>query len=625
MIRDYETYIHLSRYSKWIDEESRRETYEETVTRYVNFFAGRFDSFPTERIQQMLLDKSVMPSMRALKSAGKALDRDEVAGYNCSYITVDHPRSFDEVMYILMCGTGVGFSVEDKYVSQLPVVSEELIPCEVTITVPDSKIGWATSFKQLIALLYSGNIPEIDYSKVRPAGERLKVFGGTASGPEPLKDLFNFTISTFKKAAGRKLRPIEAHDIINKVAEIVIVGGVRRSALISLSDINDESLRSAKTGDWSTYHPHRALSNNSAVYDEKPEMSIFMKEWLSLYESKSGERGIFNRYSANKKTRTHGRRDPNFNFGTNPCGEIILRPNSFCNLSEVVVREDDTLESLKRKVEAATIIGTYQSTLTNFRYLRPVWKKNAEEERLLGVSLTGIMDNKELSGKNGLEKTRKILEELREVAISTNKEYAAILGINQSVAIGTVKPSGTVSQLVNSSSGIHPRYSNYYIRTVRNNSSDVMTRFLKDQGVPNEPDVMKPNDTTIFSFPIRSPSHSVFRDDLTAIQQLEHYVVVRDSWCEHNPSITVYVKEHEWMEVGAWVYRNFDRIGGVSFLPHSDHSYKQAPYQEIDEDTYNRLLSEFPSIDWRELTKYESEDTLSSTQELACVAGGCEV
>lgn len=625
MLQDYETYIHLSRYSKWMESEGRRETYKDTVERYVKFFEGRFDTFPTDSVREMLLSKSVMPSMRAMKSAGKALDRDEVAGYNCSYVAVDNLRAFDEVMYILMCGTGVGFSVEEKYVSQLPIINEEITDCEVVITVPDSKIGWATSFKQLIALLYSGNVPTIDYSKIRSAGTRLKTFGGTASGPQPLEDLFAFTIATCKKAAGRRLKQIEAHDIINKIAEIVIVGGVRRSALISLSDLQDEALRSAKTGKWWEQHPHRALSNNSAVYDSMPEMHVFMKEWLALYESKSGERGIFNRYSATKKTKLHGRRDPNYAFGTNPCGEIILRPNSFCNLSEVVVREEDTLETLKRKIEVATIVGTFQSTLTNFRYLRSIWRKNAEEERLLGVSLTGIMDNRDLSGKNGLDVTRRILEELRDHAIATNKIWSELLGINQSVAIGTVKPSGTVSQLVNSASGIHPRYSEHYVRTVRSSVNEVLTRFLRDQGVPNEPDVMKPNDTTIFSFPINSPSHSVFRNDMTAIEQLEHYVVVRDAWCEHNPSITVYVREDEWMEVGAWVYRHFDQIGGVSFLPHSDHSYKQAPYQEIDAVTYNKLLSEFPTIDWSRLTSYEDEDTIESTGELACTAGGCEV
>lgn len=624
-MKDYENYIHLSRYSKWIEDENRRENYEDSVERYVNYFKNRYDIFPIDDIRKMLLKKDVMPSMRALKSAGKALDRDEVAGYNCSYVVMDDLRAFDEIMYILMCGTGVGFSIEDKYVSQLPTISEELTECEVTITVPDTKIGWAASFKQLIALLYSGNIPSINYDKIRPSGTRLKTFGGTASGPAPLKDLFVFTISTIRKATGRKLKPIEVHDIVNKIAEIVIVGGVRRSALISLSDIQDESLRSAKTGQWWVQHPHRALSNNSAVYETMPDIHIFMKEWLALYESKSGERGIFNRYSATKKIKTHGRRDYNFIFGTNPCGEIILRPNSFCNLSEVVVREYDTVESLKQKVEIATIIGTFQSTLTDFRYLRSIWKKNTEEERLLGVSLTGIMDNADLSGRNGLEITSKILEELREHSIATNKIWAAALGINQSVAIGTVKPSGTVSQLVNSSSGIHPRYSKYYIRTVRSNVNEVLSHFLKDQGVPNEQDITKPNDTVIFSFPIKSPEHSIFRNDLTAIQQLEHYIVVRDAWCEHNPSITVYVREHEWLEVGAWVYKNFDKIGGVSFLPHSDHSYKQAPYQEIDEVTYNELLSKFPSIEWDKLLLYENEDTTSSNQELVCVAGGCEI
>lgn len=625
MLKDYETYIHLSRYSKWIDSQGRRENFEETVERYVKFFKNKSDLFPKDLVKQYILNKDVMPSMRALKSSGPALERDEVAGYNCSYIAIDDTRALDEIMYILMCGTGVGFSVEKNHTEQLPTVSSNFSPVDKIIVVADSKIGWASSFRELINHLYQGQIPSIDYSNIRKAGERLKTMGGTASGPEPLKELFEFTISTMKNAKGRQLYPIEVHDIINKIAEIVIVGGVRRSALISLSDLQDNDLRTAKSGEWWIDNKHRALSNNSAVYESIPTMDVFMEEWISLYKSKSGERGIFNRLSINEKIKECGRRNPNYKFGTNPCGEIALRPNGFCNLTEVIVREFDDLESLKKKVEVATIIGTFQSLLTNFNYLRPIWKENAEEERLLGVSLTGIMDNEYLAGKKSLDKTKEILFELRSHAVETNKLWANKLGINQSVSITTVKPSGTVSQLVNSSSGIHPRYSEYYIRTVRSSINDPLTKFLMDQGVPHEPDMMKPNDTIVFSFPIKSPSFSVFRNDMTAIEQLEHYAIVREAWCEHNPSITVYVREHEWLEVGAWVYKNFDKIGGVSFLPHNDHIYVQAPYQEIDIKTYETLLNNFPKIEWKKLTEYEKVDTLTSTQELACVAGGCEI
>jgi ribonucleoside-triphosphate reductase len=624
MLNDYETYIHLSRYSKWIESENRRENYEETIERYITFFKNRFDIFPDNDIRIALLKKEIMPSMRTLRSAGKALERDEVAGYNCSYLPIDDLRAFDELMYILMCGTGVGFSVEEKYINKLDIINIEVQNEGTNIVVPDSKIGWATSFRQLLCLLYAGITPTIDYSRIRKSGEKLKTFGGTASGPDPLKDLFNFCILLIRNAAGRRLKSIEVHDIINKIAEIVIVGGVRRSALISLSDIDDIELREAKSGMWWKENPHRALSNNSAVYETKPDIDTFKREWKALYESKSGERGIFNRFSLKEKMKKHGRRDYSYDFGTNPCGEIGLRPNSFCNLSEVVVRDYDDLTSLKKKVELATILGTFQSTLTNFRYLRPIWKINGEDERLLGVSLTGIMDNRLLSGKENLALTAYILNELREHSIAINQKWAKKLGINCSMAIGTVKPSGTVSQLVNSSSGIHPRYSNYYIRTVRSSINDPLSQFLISQGVPNELDNMKPNDTIIFKFPIKSPTNSIFRNDMGAIEQLDHYIVVRDSWCEHNPSITVYVKEEEWDVVGEYVYNNFDKIGGVSFLPYSDHIYEQAPYQEIDEDTFNVLLNEFPKIDWSKLTDYDIDDTITSNQELACVAGGCD-
>jgi ribonucleoside-diphosphate reductase alpha chain len=551
--------------------------------------------------------------------AGEALQRDNVAAYNCSYVPINHIRAFDEVMYILLCGTGVGFSVERGEINKLPTVSEEMHESETTIKVGDSKTGWATAYRELISLLYAGKIPKWDTSKVRPSGARLKTFGGRASGPAPLEELFNFTIAVFKKAIGRKLTSLEVHDVVCKIADIVVVGGVRRSALISLSNLTDERMRNAKTGQWWMEEGQRALANNSVAYTEKPDMAIFMKEWESLYASKSGERGLFNRYAATKQRIKSGRSDTAFDYGTNPCGEIILRPNGFCNLSECVVRPGDTLETLKRKVELATIIGTVQSTLTDFRYLRSVWKRNAEDERLLGVSLTGLMDHQVLSKNTD---SGKWLQELKEHAIGVNKQWAATLGINPSAAITCVKPSGTVSQLVGSSSGIHPSYSDYYIRTVRADRRDPLATFMVAEGFPAEPDVTKPDSTLVFSFPTKAPKNSVTRNEISAIQQLEQYLNYKDNWCEHNPSITVYVKEHEWMEVGAWVYKHFDDIIGVTFLPHSDHVYKQAPYQEITKEEYDEMIKTFPkSIDWTKLQ--ENTDLTEGAQELACVAGVC--
>lgn len=560
--------------------------------------------------------------MRAVMTAGAALERDEVAGYNCSYLPIDHPRAFDEAMYILMCGTGVGFSVERQYICKLPEVAEEIHKTATVIKVSDSKIGWCSSFRELISLLYAGKEPQWDLSKIRPAGAPLKTMGGRASGPEPLNDLFKFTVATFRKAAGRRLTSIECHDIMCKIGDVVVVGGVRRSAMISLSNLTDERMRNAKNGQWWEDNVQRALANNSVAYTEKPDMGIFMREWSSLYDSKSGERGIFNRVAARKKVLEGGRRDHTPEFGTNPCGEIILRPYGFCNLSEVVVREGDTLERLKEKVEAATLLGTIQSTLTNFRYLRPIWRHNAEEERLLGVSLTGMMDHPVLA--NVSDDAKMWLLILREHAVNSNKRFAAQLGIGASAAVTCVKPSGTVSQLVDSASGIHPRYSSYYIRTVRADAKDPLAQFAKAKGIPCEPDVTKPESVLVFSWPMKAPTFSKTRHDLTAIQQLEHYLMVRDNWCEHNPSITVYVKEDEWMLVGAWVYMHFDRIGGVSFLPWSDHVYKQAPYTEITEAEYLEAVAKMPKdIDWDELV--EEEDNVTGTKELACTAGVCEI
>jgi len=630
---EYQSYIHTSRYAKWIPEENRRETWEETVSRYMNFWTKdsenpMLDTETFNEIEKAIKNLEVMPSMRTLMTAGKALERDNVAGYNCSYLAVDNLRAFDEAMYVLMCGTGVGFSVERQYINLLPELAEEFHETDTTITVADSKIGWAKSYREMLSMLVNGQVPKWDVSKVRPAGAPLKTFGGRASGPAPLVDLFEFSINVFKNAAGRKLTSIECHDLMCKVADIVVVGGVRRSALISLSNLTDERMRVAKSGQWWVENPQRALANNSICYTERPDMGIFMKEWEALYASKSGERGIFNREAAKRSAAVSGRRDEDYNdYGTNPCSEIILRSKQFCNLSEVVVRSTDTMKDLKRKVKLASILGTLQATLTNFRYLSSVWKRNTEEERLLGVSLTGIMDHPLLNGGEDNDKLKKTLNTLKQVAIDTNKEWATKLGIPQSVAITAVKPSGTVSQLVDSASGIHPRYSDYYIRTVRQDKKDPLAALMVQAGFPYEDDVMKPDSTYVFSFPVKAPKGSVMRDDRTAIEQLEVWKIYQEAWCEHKPSITVYVKEDEWMEVGAWVYKNFDNISGVSFLPHSDHSYRQAPYQQITEDEYTKLLSEMPKgVDFSKLNEFEKEDTTIGMKEYACSAsGGCEI
>jgi len=563
----------------------------------------------------------VMPSMRAMMTAGPALEKDNAAGYNCSYLAVNNQRAFDEAMYLSMCGTGVGFSVERQYIAELPVVAENFYKSDTSIQVKDSKIGWASAFKELIAMLYTGMIPKWDLSLLRPAGAALKTFGGRSSGPAPLDELFKFTVAIFQKAAGRKLNSLECHDIMTKIGDVVVVGGVRRSAMISLSNLSDDRMRSAKTGEWYNEVPHRRLANNSAVYTEKPDIGIFMKEWQSLYDSKSGERGIFNRQAATNQAKLTGRRKfDKIDFGTNPCGEILLRDMGFCNLTEVVIRPNDTFKTLKRKVQIAAIIGTLQSTLTDFRYLRAGWKKNAEEERLLGVSLTGIYDNPLTS-----EPTEKFLRALKKVAVDTNKKWAKKLNIQQSVAVTCVKPSGTVSQLVDSSSGIHPRYDTYFIRAVRQDKKDPISTLLKNNNVPQENDNAKPTEVDIFYFPVKSPVHAKTRLDVTAIDQLELYLKYRLFWCEHNPSTTVYVKENEWLKIGAWVYEHFNEIGGVSFLPYSDHIYKQAPFQPITKEQYDEAVRTFPIIDWSELTKLEKDDRTLGAQELACSAGECSL
>ena len=630
---EYQSFIHMSRYSRWKPEEGRRETWSETVQRLIDFFADhvdrnigvKFENSTWDRIEDAILTTSVMPSMRALMTAGEALRRENIAGYNCSYIPIDSPRSFDEVLYILMNGTGVGFSVERQYVDKLPTIPDrEFEHTDDVISVADSKEGWARGFRDLISYLYTNRIPKINVNRIRPAGQRLKTFGGRASGPQPLVNLFDFTIEKFRGAKGRKLNAMECHDVVCKTGEVVVVGGVRRSALISLSNLSDQRLRMAKSGAWWDTNPERALANNSVAYTEKPDAGIFMKEWLSLYESKSGERGIFNRVSAQDKAKQNGRRKADYDFGTNPCSEIILRPNQFCNLTEVVVRPTDSMATLLDKVEHATILGTIQATLTNFGYLRKRWQDNTEEERLLGVSLTGIMDST-LLNKNDSKLVDR-LNKLREKAVAVNKEWSSTLGIPQSTAITCVKPSGTVSQLVDSASGIHARHNPYYIRTVRGDNKDPLTEFMKSQGIPNEPDVMKPEHTTVFSFPMKTAKDAVFRTSMSAIEQLEMWKTYAVHWCEHKPSVTISVKEQEWVNVGNWCWDNFDYLSGVSFLPFSDHTYKQAPYQDIDEEQYKKLHSEMPrNIDWGKLQEFEKEDNTKGTQELACTAGVCEL
>jgi ribonucleoside-triphosphate reductase len=622
---DYQSFIHKSRYARWLDKEGRRETWGETVSRFMENIVHPVTGADTyiKDIEEAILSLEVMPSMRSLMTAGPAAMRDNISMYNCSYIAVDNIVSFDEAMHVLMCGTGVGFSVERQYVQKLPEVPE-LFDSETNIVVKDSKEGWAKALRQLIALLYSGEVPTWDVTRIRPAGARLKTFGGRASGPAPLVDLFNFVIRTFREAQNRKLSSIECHDIMCKIGEVVVVGGVRRSAMISLSNLSDDRMRHAKSGSWWDNNPHRALANNSVSYSEKPDSLSFMREWMALVESGSGERGIFNREAAKKQAAKNGRRDPNHEFGTNPCSEIILRSGQVCNLTECVVRATDDIESLEKKVRIATILGTIQSTYTKFPYLRKMWQRNTEEERLLGVSITGIMDNPLLTTKNaGLEKT---LEHLKSIAVATNAEWAERLGIPVSTAITCVKPSGTVSQLVNSASGIHARHSPYYIRTVRGDNKDPLTQFMIDQGIPNAPDVMKPDQTTVFSFPQKAPDGAVCTKDTTAIEQLEMWLMYQRHWCEHKPSVTINVRSDEWFEVGAFVYKHFDEMSGVSFLPFNEHTYQQAPYQDCGKSDYQELLSLMPEkINWEDLSDYEKEDNTAGSQTLACSGDSCEI
>jgi len=619
----YEEYIHKSRYARYIPEEQRREEWRETVERYIDYFVdrGQLDRDTADEVFHAIFNCDVMPSMRAMMTAGKALDRDNVAGFNCSYLVVDHPRAFDELMYILMCGTGVGFSVERQYINKLPEVAEKLYDTDTVINVADSKIGWASSYRELISLLYSGKIPKWDVSRVRPAGATLKTFGGRASGPEPLTELFRFTTEVFRGAAGRKLNSIECHDLCCKVAQIVVVGGVRRSALISLSNLTDDRIRRAKHGQWWMDNPHRGLANNSACYTEKPDFEAFLNEWSSLYESRSGERGFFSRVASQKQAAKNGRRDNTYDFGTNPCSEIILRPNQFCNLSEVVLRPEDTIKDIEGKVRIASILGTLQATLTDFRYLRSVWKKNTEEEALLGVSLTGIMDHS-FFNTYANQDLPAVLENLKDVAVRTNKEWAERLGINQSAAITCVKPSGTVSQLVDSASGIHARYAPHYIRRVRADMRDPLCKVLEDAGVPCETDVTSPT-TKVFSFPKKAPNGAVFASEESGMDQLYLWDIYQKHWCEHKPSITVYYRDDEFLEIGQWMYNNFDNVSGVSFLPYSEHTYEQAPYEAITEERYNDLIKNFPTEFQWDIS--ESSDLTEGSQTLACVGGACEI
>jgi len=637
---DYQNFIALSRYARWLPEKKRRETWQETVARYFDFMQehlkdnteGELTSKVRKELEDAVLKLEVMPSMRALMTAGKALKENNIAGYNCAYLSVDHWKAFDECLYVLMHGTGVGFSVERQFVTKLPDVPAELVDVDDTIVVQDSKEGWQSAFRKLITYLYDGEMPKWDFSKVRPKGARLSTFGGRASGPEPLLDLFNFTTNLFKEAVGRKLTSYECHRMMCKIAEVVVVGGVRRSALISLSNLTDERMRNAKSGQWWSDTPEMALSNNSVCYTEKPDIGIFMKEWLSLYESKSGERGIFNREAAIKQVASIGRRDTNHNFGCNPCSEIILRDGQFCNLTEVVIREADTQKDILRKVRLATILGTFQASLTDIKRLRPKWVKNTEEEALLGVSLTGIMDNSFMNGSNtdrghyGKRSLPDFLSDLRKETVKTNKEWSGLLGINQSTATTAIKPSGTVSQLVDSASGIHTRHNDYYLRRVRADAKDPIAQLMEDQGIPCEADVMKPKSVRVFTFPMKAPEGAVLRNERTAIEQLELWFTYQKHYCEHKPSVTISVREHEWMEVGAWVYRNFDDVSGVSFLPHSDHSYQQAPYEDCTKAEYTALAKKMPkAVDWNLISTYELTDMTVGTKTLACTGSVCEL
>jgi ribonucleoside-diphosphate reductase alpha chain len=627
----YNTFIAKSRYSRYLDDKGRREHWNETVARYFDFMEKHLAEKQNytltkelrNELQQAVTALDVVPSMRAVMTAGPALERQNVAAFNCSYLPIDDPKAFDEAMYILLCGTGVGFSVEQQYVSKLPEIPSQLFDSKTSIVVSDSKEGWAKSLRQLLALLYAGEIPKFDVSRVRPAGARLKTFGGRASGPGPLEELYRFCVAKFKGAVGRRLSSLECHDILCKIGEVVVVGGVRRSAMISLSDLSDDKMAHAKAGNWWDGQGQRALANNSATYVETPSIGQFMREWSSIYESHSGERGIFNREASQQQAAKNGRRDASYAFGTNPCSEIILRPYQFCNLSSCIIRSTDSIDDISRKIRLATILGTFQASLTDFPYLRKIWQKNTEEEALLGVSMTGICDNTLLNNPDD-ESLPARLENLRDLAVATNAEFAAAIGINQSVAVTAVKPEGTVSQLCSTASGIHPQHSKHYIRRVRADNKDPLTQFMIQAGFVAEPCVMKPESTTVFSFPVAVADGALLREDLTAIQHLRLWLLFQRHYCEHKPSVTISVLENEWMDVGAWTFKHFDEVTGVSFLPMDGGTYKQAPYEECDEETYNKLKSLVPdTVDWENFKEYD--DNVEGAQMLSCTAGGCSI
>lgn len=628
----YQQFIHLSRYARWRDDLGRRESWSETVERYVDYMAekvSRDTDFEVtdvlkEDLRESILNRDVLPSMRALMTAGPALERENIAGYNCSYLAVDHPRSFDEALYILMNGTGVGYSVEQQDVTQLPSIPMRNDEDIVMFTVPDSKRGWAEALKHVLDCLYEGRMPAWDLSQIREAGARLKTFGGRASGPEPLNDLLRFVMRVFYFAQGRKLTPLEAHEIMCKIGEVVVVGGVRRSALICLTDLDDLEMRDAKNGKFWETKPHLSLANISAVYDKKPSRYDFDKEFDALVASGSGERGIFSRYGAKAAAKEINRKAGPLK-GTNPCGEIVLRNNQFCNLSTVVVRPEDTLEELKEKVVRAAYLGTFQATLTNFDYLRPIWKENTEEERLLGVSLSGLFGHPVLSGRKGMEMLEEWLFEMRMAAKFANIYLSGLLGINPAAAVTCIKPEGTTSQLVGVSSGSHPWFAEQYIRNVRGDVKDPLSQFLSAVGIPSETDIIS-DQNLVFSFPIAAPEGALTREDLTAVEHLELWAAYREHWTDHNPSVTINVRDNEWDEVREWVWENFDKITGVSFLPYDDHVYEQAPYVPVSDKEFEDLQAKMPEhIDWSELSFFEATDETNGSQELSCMSGACDI
>lgn len=625
----YQDFIFYRTYSRWNDDLGRRETWQETVDRYMSFMRKNVGDKLTfeeyQEIREAILKHEVMPSMRLMWGAGGPTARCNVSAYNCSYLAIKELRDFAETLYLLCSGTGVGFSVEKAAVDQLPVVQPQKGVPSKYFVIDDSKEGWAEALHDCLHALFNGEDAIFDFSQIRPAGARLKTMGGRAAGPQPLMDLLEFTKEVVLARQGKKLRPIDVHDIMTKIGEIVVAGGVRRSAMISLSDLEDAEVQHAKDGRFWEHSAHRALANNSAVYKQKPTREEFLSEWDALRKSGSGERGIFNRGSLTEQV--PARRLFEWNgvvpalAGTNPCGEIVLKDKQFCNLTEIVARAEDTEETLLKKARIATILGTYQSTLTDFKFLSSEWKRNCEDERLLGVSITGQWDSPAV-------RDEQVLTRMKHVAQDTNSEYAKRFGINPSTAITCVKPSGTVGQLVNASPGLHARYSEYYLKRVRISVTDPLFKMLRDLGVPSHPEVGQGESTAntfVLDFPIASPQGAVTADKLSAIAQLEHWLMMKRSWTEHNPSCTIYIKDGEWEQVRDWIYEHWDLVGGLSFLPYEDHVYELAPYTPISKEEYEKLASLFPKIDFSVLTRYEKDDETTGAQELACVAGGCEL